>query len=136
MSLNPSVRVRAAMSKEMVTAEAEHSIRDAIRKMVKKEVGAVVVTDKGTPVGMVTERDILRSIGYKRADTDGQVGSIMSKPLISIDSTATLGEAAELMIKHKIRRLMVKEGDKYVGIITQRDLQRLMTDTFKSLLLY
>jgi CBS domain-containing protein len=59
----------------------------------------------------------------------------MSKPLISIGSDATLGEAADAMIKRKVHRLLVKVDGKYVGIITQRDLQRLMTDTFKSLLL-
>jgi CBS domain-containing protein len=59
----------------------------------------------------------------------------MSKPLISIESDATLGDAAEMMIKKNIRRLIVKDNSKYVGIITQRDLQKLMTDTIKALLI-
>jgi CBS domain-containing protein len=136
MSLNLSLRVKAAMNRDMVTVESEDSIKAAIRKMVRGNMGSVVITDGGKPIGMLTERDILRSIAYKRVDPDSKVGEIMSKPLISIDSVATVGEAAEMMIKNKVRRLMVKENGKYVGIITQRDLQRLMTDTFKSLLLY
>jgi CBS domain-containing protein len=59
----------------------------------------------------------------------------MSKPLITINADATLGEAAEIMIKKKIRRLLVKQNEKIIGIITQRDLQRLMADTFRSLLI-
>jgi CBS domain-containing protein len=59
----------------------------------------------------------------------------MSKPLITIEADATIGEAAEMMLKKKIRRLLVKQNDKYIGIITQRDLQILMIDTFRSLLI-
>lgn len=135
MALNLSVRVRAAMSKNIVSVEAERSIRSSVKTMVKNDLGSVVVTKDGEPVGIVTERDIMKSIGYGKVNLDTQVGEIMSKPLISVGSDATLGEAADMMIKRKVRRLLVKEDSKYVGIITQRDLQRLMTDTFKSLLL-
>jgi len=135
MALNPSIRVRAAMSKDIVSAEVDRSIRSAVKTMVKNNLGAVVITKDGKPVGIVTERDIMKSIGYGKVNLDTEVGKIMSEPLIAIGSDATLGEAADVMIKRKVRRLLVKEDSKYVGIITQRDLQRLMTDTFKSLLL-
>lgn len=135
MALNITIRVKAAMKKEIVSIDKDDSIRSAIRKMVKGDMGSVVVDEDGKPVGIVTERDILKSIAYKRASTEGRVGTIMSTPLISIDAYATLGEAAEKMIKHKVRRLLVKENNNYVGIITQRDLQSLMADTFKALLL-
>lgn len=135
MALNLSVRVKAAMSKDIISVEAERSIRSAVKTMVKNDLGSVVVTKGGEPVGIVTERDIMKSIGYGKVNLDTEVGRIMSKPLISIGFDATLGEAADMMIKRKVRRLMVQQDGKYVGIITQRDLQKLMTDTFKSLLL-
>lgn len=135
MALNPSVRVRAAMSKDIVSVEVERSIRSAVKTMIRNDLGSVVITEGGKPAGIVTERDIMKSIGYGKINLDTRVGKIMSKPLISINSDATLGEAADMMIKRKVRRLLAKENTKYVGIITQRDLQRLMTDTFKSLLL-
>jgi CBS domain-containing protein len=135
MALNPSIRVRAAMNKDIVSVEAERSIRSAVKTMVKNGLGSVVITERGNAVGIVTERDIMKSIGYGKENPETQVGQIMSKPLISVSSDATLGEAADIMIKRKVRRLLVKEESRYVGIITQRDLQRLMTDTFKSLLL-
>jgi CBS domain-containing protein len=53
---------------------------------------------------------------------------------MSVESDVTLGDAAQLMIKKNIRRLMVKQNSKYVGIVTQRDLQKLMTDTIRALL--
>ena len=135
MALNPSIRVMAAMSKNIVSVEAERSIRSAVKTMVKNDLGSVVITEGGQFIGIVTERDIMKSLGYGKVNLDTNVGKITSKPLISISSDATLGEAADMMIKRKVRRLLAKENNRYVGIITQRDLQRLMTETFKSLLL-
>jgi CBS domain-containing protein len=136
MALNLSIRVRTAMSKNIISIEKGLSIKSAIKTMVRRNVGSVVITAHGKPIGIVTERDILKSLAYRKAiRPDTKIEVIMSKPLITINSTATLGDAAEMMAKHKIRRLLVKENGKYVGIITQRDLQEAMTDTFKSLLL-
>lgn len=135
MALNPAIRVGSAMNKDIISVETERSIRSAIKTMVKNDLGSVVITEGGKPAGIVTERDIMKSIGYGKTSLDSEVGEIMSKPLIAIGSDATLGEAADMMIKRKIRRLLIKEDSEYIGIITQRDLQRLMTDTFKSLLL-
>jgi CBS domain-containing protein len=59
----------------------------------------------------------------------------MSTPILSVEQDATLGDAAQLMIKKNIRRLLVKQDNKYVGIKTQRDLQKLMTDTIRALLI-
>ena len=103
--------------------------------MVKNNIGFIVCTEKVYPVGIVTERDVLKNIGYGRLNPENPVGTIMSKPLITIDLNSTIAEAADLMKKHKIRRILVKDNEKFVGIITQRDLQLLMIDTFKSLLL-
>lgn len=136
MALNPTVRVKAVMSKNMVSIEKGLRIRSAIKTMVRRNVGSVVITTDGKPVGIVTECDILKSLAYRKAiRPDTSVEVIMSKPLIVANSNATIGDAAEIMAKHKIRRLVVKENNKYVGIVTQRDLQKAMTDTFRSLLL-
>jgi CBS domain-containing protein len=138
MSLNPTIRVKAAMNRKMVTLNKNLNIGSAIKLMVRKNIGSVVVTGEANnnPVGIVTERDILRSIAYRRTRHETtKIEEIMSKPLISIESDATLGDAAEMMIKKNIRRLIVKDNSKYVGIITQRDLQKLMTETIKALLI-
>ena len=135
MALNMTIGIRVAMSKNIVSSDREHSIKSAIRKMVKNNVGSIVVTENGNPVGIVTERDVLKDIGYGRLNPENKVGTIMSKPLITADLNSTIAEAAELMKKRKVRRILVTEKDKFVGIVTQRDLQLLMIDTFKSLLL-
>lgn len=72
--------------------------------MVHKNMGSVVITQEDRPVGIVTERDILKSIAHRRTRPDTRVEEIMSKPLVSIQPDAILAEAAEIMIKKKIRR--------------------------------
>jgi CBS domain-containing protein len=62
-------------------------------------------------------------------DLDNKVGNIMSTPLISVDSSSGLDEAADVMLTNNIRRLLIKEKDKYVGIISQRELQRFITES-------
>lgn|SRR5574341_1029375 len=136
MALSTTVRVKTVMSKGMVSLEKGLSIRSAVKTMVHKDVGSVVITAHGKPIGMVTERDILKSLAFRKAvRSDTPVEVIMSTPLITVNSNSTIGDAAELMAKNNIRRLLVKENGKYVGIVTQRDLQKAMTDAFKSLLL-
>lgn len=136
MALNLTVRVKAAINRDIITLDKDLSVKSAIKLMVRKNIGSVVITGEGSkPIGIVTERDILKSIAYRKTKPETKVEEIMSKPLISLEANATLGEAAETMIRKKIRRLLVTQNDKYIGIITQRDLQRLMTDTVKSLLI-
>jgi predicted transcriptional regulator len=64
----------------------------------------------------------LKSIAYRKTKP---VEEILSEPFISVEANATLGEAAEMMIKKKICRLLVTQNDKYIAIITQRDLQKI-----------
>ena len=106
--------------------------------MVKKNIGSVVVTADSSddPVGILTERDILKSIAYRRVRPEvTKIDEILSTPILSAEQDAKLRDAAQMMIKKNIRRLLVKQDNKYVGIITQRDLQKLMTETIRALLI-
>ena len=123
---------------KMITLDKGLSVKSAIKLMVKKNIGSVVVTadSSSDPVGILTERDILKSIAYKRIRPEiTKIEEVMSTPILSVEADTTLGDAAQLMIKKNIRRLLVKEGNKYVGIITQRDLQKLMADTIRALIM-
>ena len=62
-------------------------------------------------------------------EPENKVEIIMSTPLIAENSSTSLGEAAEVMLTNNIRRLMVKENAEYVGIISQRELQRFITES-------
>ena len=80
-------------------------------------------------IGILTERDILKSIANEMMEPENKVEIIMSTPLIAVNSSTSLGETAEVMLTNNIRRLMVKENAEYVGIISQRELQRFITES-------
>lgn len=116
--------VKNIMSKPLITIDVESFAGDAIKLMIEKDIGALVVTEKGEPTGIVTERDILRKCCQNNSCMKIKIGEIMSKPLITIDGEKPIGMATEIMATKNIRRLLVTEGEKIVGIITQRDLVR------------
>jgi len=121
--------VRDVMNKSIISVDKDGTIRMAVKKMVHGGIGAVIVTVKDKPVGILTERDILKFIANEKMDLDNnKVENIMSAPLISVDSSSSLEEAAGVMLTNNIRRLIIKEKDEYVGIISQRELQQFITE--------
>jgi signal-transduction protein with cAMP-binding, CBS, and nucleotidyltransferase domain len=134
--LNIDVRVRAFMTPIIVGAEGSKSIKEAAKKMVDSGISSIIVTDaRLRPIGIVTERDIVQRVVAAGKNPDRSVEEVMSSPLIIVDPLATLGEAADIMIQKKIKRLLVKEDERIIGIISQTDIQRGMLGTFNSLLL-
>ncbi|MGZ5470699.1 MAG: CBS domain-containing protein [Nitrososphaeraceae archaeon] len=122
-------KVGDVMNKSIISIEKDDTIRLAVKKMLHGEFGAVVVTENGKPIGILTERDILKSIANEKMDLENKAEMIMSTPLISVDSSTSLSEAANVMLTNNIRRLMIKDKDEYVGIISQRELQRFITES-------
>ena len=123
MNINMKIKylVKHVASKELITIEKEKKTRDVIELMLSNDIGSVIITDKGKPVGIVTDRDVLKKGGLIEGK-EKSVGTYMSTPLITIDSEAPIGEAAELMMDRDIRRLLVTENNKIVGLVTQKDL--------------
>jgi CBS domain-containing protein len=125
--------VSSIMAKDIVGVEAGAPLPDAIRTMVEKNIGSVLVTREGSMVGIVTERDILRKLVLGNSYTKLKVGDVMSSPLVTIDSRAAIGEAADLMAEKNIRRLLVTKNGKILGIITERDVIKATLDVFRKL---
>ena len=133
--LNVAVRVKAFMNRDIVSIDSSRTIKEAVKRMVKAGIGSIVITNGGKPVGIITERAVLKRALMAAKRPSRPVGEIMSSPLITIRSLATIGDAAELMTEKEIRRLIVTEDNKVVGIITQRDVQKALLDTFNTLIL-
>jgi CBS domain-containing protein len=128
------VSVRNVMTKDLISVETTEPVSKAIDLMVKNDIGSVVVTENGKPVGMLTERDIMKRVcPQELCSRKITVGEIMSKPLVTIEADAKLGEAALLMMDKGIRRLLVVEKGEVVGIVTQKDVMRGTLDTFMAL---
>ena len=113
----------------IIAIDAKSKVKDAARLMVEKKIGSLIANRDGLPFGMVTERDMMREIVAKAVDPSKiSVGEIMTAPLATIDASATLIDAARKMVEKKLKRLVVTEGDKIIGIVSQTDLVQHVTD--------
>jgi len=113
---------------ELVTIEGSVSVKEAAEKMLEKGIGSIVVTEKGNPVGIVTKSDLLsRVIVNCRDPRECKIGDIMSSPLISINKNTPLLDAMRELRHRKVRRLLVNDGAKLVGIVSECDMINAVT---------
>ena len=112
------------MTKNVITIDADKTVIEAADLMSQNNVGDLVVMDKDTPVGIVTERDLVRRVLAERKSLNIKVSEVMTTPLRVIDPEAPLKEAARRMVNKGIRRLPVIKDNKLVGIITATDFAR------------
>jgi CBS domain-containing protein len=110
------------MSHNVVTTSPEASLKTVARVMGEKHIGSLIVMKYRSPVGIVTERDLLTKVlAYGEFLGDEKVEDVMSYPLISVSFTARIKEVAQLMISKK-GRLAVFDAGTLVGVITASDL--------------
>ena len=129
-----SATVRDLATRKLVSVDENDAVYDAVVLMTTEDIGAIIVTSVRKPVGILTERDLMKKVLLEGLDPKNtKVGEVMSAPLITIRSNASLGEATQLMQLRKIRRLLVEEKGRIVGIITQRDLERGTLEYFSAL---
>ncbi len=129
-----TMRVAEVMTKGVKTVESGRTLEDSLTLMVANDIGCVVVTEEGSPVGIFTERDVLRRAAQGQERLQLAMKEVMSKPLVTVAPTATIWEAMESMSASKVRHLPVVDGGALVGILTQRDMFRLFF-SYKELLL-
>ena len=112
------------MSSPVITIKDTDSVLAASKLMKKHEIGCVVVVDKsGKPVGLMTERDVVRRVAaLDLLPSKVNAGKSMSKPLGSVDASSNITEAAKKMRELKVRRLVVVQGGSVKGIITSNDI--------------
>ncbi|MEM3566618.1 MAG: CBS domain-containing protein [Candidatus Bathyarchaeia archaeon] len=118
------VLVRDVMSKNVRVVRPDSSVKEVVATMNKFDIGSVVVVQGDRPVGIITERDILRRIVEPcLAPETLTARQIMTSPVVTIDENASINEAAKLMAKKGIKRLLVtRNNDELVGIITFTDI--------------
>ena len=119
------MQVRAGMSDVVLTVNPGHSLRDAARAMASRGVGAAVVMDPEQPgPGIVTERDILQSIGQGQDPDREPVSEHLSTDLTFAAPDWSLERAAEAMVRGGFRHLVVVEGSEMIGVLSMRDIVR------------
>ena len=110
------------MNREVVSIESDVSVKAAASKMAQHRVGCLIVTEKGRPVGMITETDMLsRVLALARNAESTKVKTVMSEPLICGNPDMDFIEATKLMINKAIKKLPIIQGEQLVGILTITD---------------
>lgn len=118
------------MTRKVVALDISERVEEALRLMVKFDVGSVVVTDKENPVGIITERDITRAALRGDSLLRLPVRGLMSRPIQTVTPDTEIWRTFELMLKLGVRRLPVVDNGKVVGIVTEQDLTRWVLRVF------
>jgi len=123
---NPLVTtVKDIMIRDAATVEYSRSGEAAAKLMAKKKISEIIVTDETKPIGIITEKDFVLKIIAKGIDPKSiTVKDFMSSPLVTVSPDTELGDAAALMSQKGIRRLLVLEKERIVGIVTSDALIR------------
>jgi CBS domain-containing protein len=116
------IKVDDFMTRQVETADEKTSTADTVKMMGEKCIGSVIITSKGEPFGIFTERDLLSALLAKGKPLTTEVGKEVSSPLITAPSGTSVHQAAVTMAMKHIRRLPITRNGKVVGIITARDL--------------
>ena len=114
------------MTEKLETIIITGSAQDAAKKMSDKDVSSLVVTDDNNkPVGIITERDLVRKVSVKDVNSSNiLIKDILSSPLVTIDSKLTIEGAADIMVNNKVRHLLVVDNNSInrpIGVITATD---------------
>jgi CBS domain-containing protein len=116
------------MSEVVLTVGPTHTLREAASMMAEKQIGAALVSDDETPVARIlTERDILLSLGAGEDPDAELVGAHMSDSVIAASPDWSLEQAAAEMSRRNIRHLVVYDGSELVGVLSMRDIVRVWT---------
>lgn len=121
--------MKNVISKNVIVVDVNNSIYEVANIMKQYDIGFVPVSKDNKIIGVLTDRDIVVKI---LANKDDKIESYLSSP-ISIDIDKNLEDALELMRKHKIKRLLVKENEKLVGIISLSDILNTNANTIETI---
>jgi len=114
--------VEDIMTKDVVTVKTGTTIREAARIMRDHDIGALIVVTNGKPVGIITERDLVRRVVAEDLTLQTKVEEVMSKPVLTVSPELPVTSALDIMMDHGIRRLAVTDSSgNLVGIISIRD---------------
>jgi CBS domain-containing protein len=115
-------------SRELISIEGNAPARDAARLMLTRRIGAVAVRENGRVVGLVSERDLMAATLERQPQHDGAVSRWMRRNLPSVSPRTSDLDCVALMRDHNTRHLLVAENARVVGIVSMRDVLRLMLD--------
>ena len=118
-------QLRDIMIKNVITITLDKTAQDAAKLMTEHSVGSLVVVENGNPVGIVTERDLVRKVCSKDvASSKVPLSDVMSSPVICAEPDMSIETAVQRMFNNKMRRLPILENGNLIGIVTITDLAK------------
>jgi len=121
-----SIETHDVMVKRVITTKKQATVEDAVKLMNKYEIGCLVVIENGKPIGIITERDLLKRVLARSKELRNvTVMEVMSTPLISATPNTEIEEAAKLMFQEKIKKLPIVKKEKLLGLVTLTDILRI-----------
>tara|TARA_B100000029_G_scaffold15329_1_gene15763 strand:- start:7852 stop:8268 length:417 start_codon:yes stop_codon:yes gene_type:complete len=122
-------QIRDIMEKNVITIDKNRTAQEAAKIISEKDISFLVVMNNGLPEGVLSESDFVRKIvSENKKSTDVPVSEIMSYKFRSVGPTSTIEDAVQKMLNNNIRRLLILEDEKLVGVITQTDLASYLRD--------
>jgi len=119
------LKVEDVMVEEVITVEADVPVMKAVKLMNVHEIGCLIVTKSGKPIGILTERDLLKRVLAESRDPEKtEICKVMSAPLMFVDPKIDIEDAVKFMLKVKIKKLPIVQRGKLLGLVTLTDLVR------------
>jgi len=132
--------VRDVMTRDVKVVREDTSMQEVIATMLKFDISSVVVVQKDRPIGLITHKDVMENVlDPELLPSALTARDVMSTGLVTIGEDASLEEAAENMVKKRLKKLIVVQKGKLVGIITSMDIMReepKLANLFEELLRY
>jgi CBS domain-containing protein len=116
------------MTSDVLTVDPSDTIGETAQKMVERGVSSAVVSDYGTLIGIVTERDLTRAVAGRVHTSEARVREWMTSDPITLGPGASADEAAKIMLDNGFRHVPIVDEGRAVGIVSIRDVARWSTE--------
>jgi CBS domain-containing protein len=117
------LKAKEIMHPDFLSLEGDFTAFEAAKRMVEARRGYAIILAQGAPIGIVTEWDFLEKLVNKKIDPQTvKISELMSSPLAACDKETPTEEVVEIMVKRGIRRLVVTDKERVVGVITSKDI--------------
>ena len=116
-------QIKDIMEKNVITIEHDKTALDAACLISEKDISFLVIMKDGLPIGVLSESDFVRRLAASDLKASGiMISDIMSKKFRWVDPSTTIEDAIQKMLNNNIRRLIILDDEKLVGVITQTNL--------------
>jgi CBS domain-containing protein len=122
------VTVRDLMTSDVLSVDPSDTIGETAQQMVERGVSSAVVSDYGTLIGIVTERDLTRAVAGRVHTSEARVREWMTSDPITLSPDASADEAAKIMLDNGFRHVPIVQDGRAVGIVSIRDVARWSTE--------